>query len=230
MKKLEKLQKESPNAPKKPENSTPKDDLVAIYEDLLAELPPKQARFVDEYLIDLNGTKAAVRSGYKKTNAVKQASEILTNPKVAAAIDAGKRVIAKRLRINQDEVIKELCRVGFSDITDFVSFSSRGVTLKESATLTKDQRRAISEVSESSTKDGSTIKFRLHDKVKALLGILDRVKPVADDPLKVEINHQSMTNMPPQPTTMAEWVCMVEEMDRITAQKSSEEKQNYRKH
>ena len=224
MKKLEKQQKESPVIQNKSENSPEKDNLVAIYEDLLAELPPKQARFVDEYLIDLNGTKAAERSGYKKTNAVKQASEILTNPKVAAAIDAGKRVIARRLRINQDEVIKELCRIGFSNMTDFVDFGPGFVTLKRSATLTEDQARAIAEVSETTTKDGGSVRFKLHDKVKALLGILDRVKPGADDPHRIDV---TMVNMPPQPATMEEWMKMAEEMDRIAARDRLKEKQNH---
>jgi phage terminase small subunit len=216
-KKAQKSQKKPESVPDIPENTQEKTPEIELYEAKLAQLSDKQARFVAEYLIDLNRTKAAERAGYEKSNAASYGNRLVKKPQVAAAIDAGKVLIAKRLMINQDEVIKELCRVGFSDITDFVEFSSRGVSLKESATLTKDQRRAISEVSESNTKDGSTIKFKLHDKVKALLGVLDRVKPGADDPLKVEIDNKSMTNMPPQPKTIGEWVKMVDEMDKILA-------------
>ena len=33
----------------------------------MAKLTAKQQKFVDEYLIDLNATQAAIRAGYKKT-------------------------------------------------------------------------------------------------------------------------------------------------------------------
>jgi len=46
------------------------------------------------------------------------------------------------------------------------------------------------------------------------LGILDRVKPNADDPQKVDVR---FTNMPPNPTTIAEWIKLSDEMDKITA-------------
>ena len=53
-----------------------------------ARLTPKQARFVAEYLVDLNGKQAAVRAGYSRATAEQQASRLLRNAQVRAAIDA----------------------------------------------------------------------------------------------------------------------------------------------
>lgn len=56
-----------------------------------ALVTPKQERFVAEYLIDLNGTQAAIRAGYSPVRADVTASELLKRPDVAAAVDVGNR-------------------------------------------------------------------------------------------------------------------------------------------
>ena len=37
----------------------------------MAKLTPKQQTFVDEYLVDLNATQAAIRAGYSVKNAIR---------------------------------------------------------------------------------------------------------------------------------------------------------------
>ena len=56
---------------------------------MTTKLRAKQARFVGEYLCDLNATQAAVRAGYSQKTAAVQGSRLLTNVKVAAAIHGG---------------------------------------------------------------------------------------------------------------------------------------------
>ena len=56
------------------------------------ELTPKQRRFVDEYLLDLNATQAAVRAGYKPDHARQMGAENLSKPVIADAIAATQRV------------------------------------------------------------------------------------------------------------------------------------------
>jgi phage terminase small subunit len=53
-------------------------------------LTPKQTRFVEEYLVDLNATQAAIRTGYSRGSAEQQAYENLRKPEIAQAITAGK--------------------------------------------------------------------------------------------------------------------------------------------
>ena len=83
----------------------------------------KQKRFANEYIIDLNATRA-YKATYPKvksdSTASVNASKLLRNAKVKAYIEELMKERAKRTEISQDDVIKELCKIGFSKITDFV--------------------------------------------------------------------------------------------------------------
>jgi phage terminase small subunit len=72
------------------------------------ELTPRQQRFVDEYLIDLNATQAAIRAGYSEKTARSIGCENLTKPDVVAAIDAKRSAQSERLGITQDYVLGRL--------------------------------------------------------------------------------------------------------------------------
>lgn len=76
-------------------------------------LTDKQERFCQEYLIDLNGTQAAIRSGYSEDTAKVIASENLTKPYIKERIKTLQEQIALRLEISQDWVLKR-----FKDISD----------------------------------------------------------------------------------------------------------------
>lgn len=79
-------------------------------------LTDKQQRFVEEYLVDLNATQAAIRSGYSEKTAEQQASRLLSNVKIADAVAEAKCKRSERTEITQDRVLKELARIGFSDL------------------------------------------------------------------------------------------------------------------
>lgn len=79
-------------------------------------LSTKQAQFVQEYLIDLNATQAAIRAGYSKNTAVAQASRLLANVNVASAVETAMAARAERTHITQDRVLQELARIAFFDI------------------------------------------------------------------------------------------------------------------
>ena len=66
------------------------------------KLTPKQARFVEEYLVDLNATQAATRAGYSKRSAGIQGHENLKKPHIAAAISEAQQARSKRTEITQD--------------------------------------------------------------------------------------------------------------------------------
>ncbi len=71
-------------------------------------LPPRQQRFVDEYLIDLNGKQAAIRAGYAPGSAEVSASRLLSTDKVKARITELTADRNKRTQLTQDEVINDL--------------------------------------------------------------------------------------------------------------------------
>ena len=74
-------------------------------------LTPKQARFVEEYLIDLNATAAAKRAGYSERTAYAQGQRLLKNVEIAAAIQKAQEARSERTRIDQDWVIERLVGV-----------------------------------------------------------------------------------------------------------------------
>lgn len=79
-------------------------------------LSAKQARFVEEYLLDLNATQAAIRAGYSAKTAASVGFENLRKPNIAAAIAAAQAARSKRTEITQDRVLAELAKIGFSDL------------------------------------------------------------------------------------------------------------------
>lgn len=78
-------------------------------------LTPRQAAFVREYLIDLNAKQAAVRAGYSEATAQEQASRLLSNVKVRAAVDAGKADRAAELKVTASDVIRILLKEATAD-------------------------------------------------------------------------------------------------------------------
>lgn len=79
-------------------------------------MTPKQEQFVQEYLIDLNATQAAIRAGYSASTAEAAGSRLLRNVKVGAAISDAKADRSQRTEITADSVLRELAKIGFSDI------------------------------------------------------------------------------------------------------------------
>lgn len=71
-------------------------------------LTAKQARFIDEYLVDANGTQAAIRAGYGAAGARVAAYRLLTNVAVSSAIEARQRADAIRLSMERETVLAQL--------------------------------------------------------------------------------------------------------------------------
>lgn len=103
------------------------------------KLNAKQQRFVDEYLIDLNATQAAIRAGYSPKTATAIASENLSKPNISAAIACAMAERSKRTGITQDRVLEELAKVAFIKLTDIVDDTGK---IKADAT---DEDRACIE-------------------------------------------------------------------------------------
>jgi phage terminase small subunit len=74
-------------------------------------MTPKQQRFVEEYLIDLNATQAAIRAGYSAETARSIGSENLTKPDIQEAIATAMDERSKRTEITQDYVLQGICRI-----------------------------------------------------------------------------------------------------------------------
>lgn len=78
-------------------------------------LNAKQERFVQEFLVDLNATQAAIRAGYSKDTAKSIGSENLTKPDIQAAIAKGKAKRSKKVEISQERVVQEMAKLALAD-------------------------------------------------------------------------------------------------------------------
>lgn len=88
-------------------------------------LSPKQLRFVDEYLIDLNAAQAAIRAGYAKGGAAVQGARLLTNANVAAAIAERRREWQQRTEITQDAVLAQWWAIARADPAEISAVQRR---------------------------------------------------------------------------------------------------------
>lgn len=84
----------------------------------------KQQLFVQEYLVDLNATQAAVRAGDSLQNAGKIGPEMLGKTRIAEAIRVEMVERIKRTLITADRVLEEYAKIGFADLTEFVEFQT----------------------------------------------------------------------------------------------------------
>lgn len=93
----------------------------------------KQKAFVDEYLIDLNATQAAIRAGYSERTARQTGAENLSKPDIQAAIQQAQDARSGRTKVTADLVVLELARIAFSDVTHYVVGDGGHLGLTESA-------------------------------------------------------------------------------------------------
>lgn len=142
-------------------------------------LTAKQQRFVDEYLIDLNATQAAIRAGYSATNADVTGPRLLGNVRIAEAVAVAMKARSERTEVTADMVLRELARIGFSDVLEHYVLGDDGrVSLSEAAPA--GATRAVSSMKRKvrtfTREDGSEevsieVEFKVWDKNTALHNI-----------------------------------------------------------
>lgn len=132
------------------------------------KLTVKQKAFVDEYLIDLNATQAAIRAGYSAKTADVIGCENLTKPNIQQAISERMAERSKRTGVNQDRVVLELAKIAFVKMTDVVDPDTGEV--REDAT--DDDLACIETIkyksSESDTGSSVEREVKISPKLKAL--------------------------------------------------------------
>ena len=144
------------------------------------KLNPKQTRFVQEYLIDLNATQAAIRAGYSKKTADTQGPRLLGNVGVASAIQEAMKKCEEKTGITQERILNELAIIAFSDLANYLDIDqdTGAIRAKSFDELSEGISRALEQIKEdrmiredAKGQDSiinSKITFRMHDKLKAL--------------------------------------------------------------
>lgn len=152
----------------------------------MAKLTEKQKRFVEEYLIDLNATQAAIRAGYSVKTADVQSSRMLGNVKVQQAIAEQMAERSKRTGVNQDRVVLELAKIALVKMTDIVDDKGR---IK--GTAKEDDLACIESIkyksSESDTGNSEEREVKIASKLKAL-ELLGKHLGMWNDKLDVNMN------------------------------------------
>ena len=131
-------------------------------------LTKKQKLFVDEYLIDLNATQAAIRAGYSPDTAKAIGSENLTKPDISAQINKAMAERSKRTGVNADRVVMELAKIAFINAVDVIN--AEDATLKDDAAPEDTAAIQSVKVKTFPTKDGAGVEreIKMADKIKAL--------------------------------------------------------------
>lgn len=131
----------------------------------------KQKIFANEYLIDLNATRAyrvAYPSVKKDETAASAAARMLRNVKVAKYITERMEERQRRTEITQDMVLQELAAIAFARVTDYVSVMGGMAQVKDTDQLSDSQIAAIAGIKE--TQNGIEVKLGSKEKTLELLG------------------------------------------------------------
>ena len=151
-------------------------------------LSPKMQRFCEEYIKDLNGTQAAIRSGYSEKGASVRGSELLAKSNIQDRIAELARDVTSRNGVTPQRILQELAMLGFSRIDDYIAIEEGGgIRLKTFDQIGDDKIGAIKAIKEDRVihekADGSetTIvhdktRYELHDKIRPLIKLGEYVK------------------------------------------------------
>lgn len=154
-----------------------------------SDLNLRQLRFIDEYLIDLNATQAAIRAGYSAKTAGQMGFELLKKPQIQQAIEKAREKTAQKLEITRERVLEEYAKLAFLDPRRF--YNADG-TLKKVPDMDEDTAAALMgfevdeiKMGEDSPAIGVTQKIKWHDK-KAALDSITRMMGWNQDKVKVQ--------------------------------------------
>lgn len=150
-------------------------DAQALFDRRAQEI--KWREFASEYIVDFKGTRAIERcKAYQSegSSASAIASQLLKRPEVQKYIVEALEDRKDRLELSQDLVVKELLRIGVSDVSNYTKWGPNGLEIKPSEDLSEDDTRALEsiEMVESYDSYGQVknrkVKVKVHNKNAAL--------------------------------------------------------------
>jgi phage terminase small subunit len=150
-------------------------------------LTPRQRVFVEAYLVNPNGTNAAIVAGCSERCASASASDWLRHPKVMAVLTKRTAAVVEKVKdkyeVTQERTLREIAKLAYSNMHDYVSVTTAGQPVVDFCKLDEDGFAAVAQVeTETYTEktgdrdaEGNPIedtvrrtKFKLHDKARAL--------------------------------------------------------------
>jgi len=149
----------------------------------------RRLQFIDEYMIDRNGTQAAIRAGYSAKAAGKMAHTLLSDYRVRAEIERRAAELSERASVSAAQVIEKLAAIVNANIGDYLVAGPDGQLRLDIDKLKSEQASAVQDVV---TESGARI--RMHDKISAadkllrhLGGYKDRIEHTGPDGGPIEV-------------------------------------------
>lgn len=130
------------------------------------EFTPMQQLFIEQYMLHRSARRAAVEAGYSDTD--NAGWRLLQNQKIVDEINRRKEAQRRRNELLEDEVLQELAKIAFVDITDVVDFSGSRLNVKDLSEIPEHVRPAIKKVVCTPSQHGDKVTIELHDKIAAL--------------------------------------------------------------
>lgn len=160
----------------------------------VVKLTPKQERFCEEYLIDLNATAAAKRAGFSEKSAMEQGYALINKPHVMAKISELKTKRSERTEINADWVLKQLALIAAVDLGK--AYDENGDLLPVQK-MPDEVRLALSSVDvhkdfTEGVEIGETKKIKMEPKLRALELIGRHLKLFGDGSLKLTVTWEDL--------------------------------------
>ena len=141
------------------------------------KLTDKQSRFIDEYLIDLNATQAAIRAGYSEKTAQEIGAQNLSKLIISEEIQKRMQKRSESTEITAERVLKEYAKIAFTNLPGIVNFNKGMMSIEDFQNLNEDQKACIKKFKcktvVSMTESGDEVpvemvEVELHDKQNAL--------------------------------------------------------------
>lgn len=134
------------------------------------KLTPKQERFIDEYLIDLNATQAAIRAGYSSKRADAIGYDLLRNTGIQNGISAKRKTLSESIKVTQERIVQEMARLAFVDCRNFFKDDGTPIPIHQ---LGDDAAAAIvglevAAIGNNEIGVGQVLKYKIPDKNRAL--------------------------------------------------------------
>lgn len=127
-------------------------------------LNKRQSRFIEEYLVDFNATRAAIAAGYNNKTATSQASRLLKKPEIQKALASRQKDLSEKIHVTQEAVVQELAAIGFSNLFDYLSLAGQEIKLQDLSALSPEKQRALASLRNTN----AGVEVKTHDKIRAL--------------------------------------------------------------
>ncbi len=151
---------------------------------------PKQRLFIEAYLIHMNATKAAIAAGFSERSANNQGTRLMADDDIRAEIEARLASTFDRYAVTSDRIIRELAKIGFGNIDDFVVVQDDGSLVVDFGTATREQMASLKSLEiDERTIDGAAagvrrVKISMTDKRQALMDLAKIARMLPADRLE----------------------------------------------